>query len=54
MRSKELSVEFSNPRVKRHKYIDTSNCIYYGSPLVAAKAAAILPGVYYGSPSVPA
>ena len=29
-------------------------CIYYGSPLVPAKAAATLPGVYYGSPLVPA
>ena len=26
------------------------DCIYYGSPLDAAKAAATLPGVYYGSP----
>ena len=27
--------------------------IYYGSPLVPAKAAATLPGVYCGSPLVP-
>jgi hypothetical protein len=29
-------------------------CIYYGSPIVPAKAATTRPGVYYGSSLVPA